>query len=276
MVENTPAHMDIVRSEFAQRVSYWEDVYLSKRNWDADARMRLEITRGFAQKYVPSEDASVLDVGCGAGIYMAEFSKMGYGPLTGVDITPEMIERAQALWPKLRPDSEPPTWVVSELENLPSKLSGEEYTLAVCAGLFEYLHDDDLALTALKKVIKPGGYLILTIPNSRALTPVQVMSNIKAGWNRLAPEKLRIPSAAAYYRKRYRLGKFLQQAENNGYESVEWRGHGHSMFPFLTSVSVIKFLNDQLGNMLDRTGTLPGFKWLQHAGTNYVVVLRAR
>ncbi|MEU6068884.1 MULTISPECIES: class I SAM-dependent methyltransferase [Streptomyces] len=46
--------------------------------------------------------AAILDYGCGYGRTMGELAEHGFGNLTGVDIAPEMINRARRLHPTMR------------------------------------------------------------------------------------------------------------------------------------------------------------------------------
>ena len=48
-----------------------------------------------------SPDARVLDYGCGYGRVMAELSKHGFRDVSGVDLSPALIERGRQLRPDL-------------------------------------------------------------------------------------------------------------------------------------------------------------------------------
>lgn len=264
---------DVIRTEFARRVSYWEDVYGNTANADYDAKMRLQLIVTFAKEYVPPPDAQVLDVGCGVGIGLQELVRTGYRNLVGTDITPEMIDRARALW-SARTPAISPEWIVCDLESLPAVLPNRAFTLVICAGLFEYLSDDRTSLAILRTMLADGGYLILTIPNRAAVTPLQLLVSVKKTWNRHVPRWLKIPSAAAYHRRQYSLSAFVRLARDEGFELVKWRGHGHNVIPLFTTLAPIKVINETLGGFLDRLGTRSGFQWMQGAGSNFVVVFR--
>ncbi|MEV6162873.1 class I SAM-dependent methyltransferase [Streptomyces sp. NPDC052052] len=49
-----------------------------------------------------SRDARVLDYGCGYGRVMAELSEHGFRDVSGVDLSPALIQRGRQLWPDLR------------------------------------------------------------------------------------------------------------------------------------------------------------------------------
>lgn len=44
----------------------------------------------------PGKDDTVLDVACGPGIVASEYAKL-VNPVTGIDLTPALIERAKAV-----------------------------------------------------------------------------------------------------------------------------------------------------------------------------------
>lgn len=272
--DGTGSPPELIRTEFARRVSYWEDVYGNSVNSDHDSKMRLQLIVDCAKECVPRQDVPVLDVGCGVGVCLQELARTGYRNLVGTDITPEMIDRARALWSSRAPAMSSAQWIVSDLESLPAVLPNGIFTLVICAGLFEYLPDDRTSLAILKTMLADGGYLILTIPNRYAVTPLQLFVSVKRIWNRHVPRWLRIPSAAAYHRRQYSLSAFVRLARNEGFEAVNWMGHGHYVIPSFMTSGLVKMINEILGGFLDRLGTRSGFQWIQRAGSNFVVVFR--
>jgi ubiquinone/menaquinone biosynthesis C-methylase UbiE len=103
----------------------------------------------------------VLDIGCGSGVYLREFFSMGFD-CYGVDISQEMVDTCKNL---LEADKHPDRVHVSkaEVEHLP--FQDGEFDLVICIGVLGYLLRDEKALSELKRIVKPGGYLLVNLTN---------------------------------------------------------------------------------------------------------------
>ncbi len=102
-----------------------------------------------------------LDIGCGSGVYLQEFFKRGFD-CYGVDISSEMVETCKKL---LHADQHPDRIHLfqGEVEKLPFK--DDEFDLVICIGVLGYLLRDEKALVELKRIVKPGGYLLVNLTN---------------------------------------------------------------------------------------------------------------
>ncbi len=98
----------------------------------------------------------VLDVGCGPAVYTDGLVRAGC-TIHGVDISPEMIALAkQGQFPKA-------SFSIGSVESLsfPSKT----FDGILCVGVLEYLEQWQAAVSEMARVIKPGGRIVVTIPN---------------------------------------------------------------------------------------------------------------
>ena len=96
----------------------------------------------------------LLDVGCGTGP-MIELLSKEYPDLrlTGLDITPGMIEAAQA---KGIPNA---TFVVGDSEDLP--FEDGSFDAVICANSFHHYPNPQAFFDGVKRVLRPGGRLVL-------------------------------------------------------------------------------------------------------------------
>lgn len=111
----------------------------------------------------PQKDDIVLDVGCAAGrqiFKLASQIKEGYG----TDIAQSFIDKANDFKAKHNADNTHFTQAV--IEELP--FEDEKFTKIICAEVLEHVHDKDVALRELKRVLKTDGVLIITVPNYNA------------------------------------------------------------------------------------------------------------
>lgn len=102
----------------------------------------------------------VLDVGCGTGA-AARAAAAVVGPsghVTGVDVNPGMIDVARSLPPVA---AAPIDWRVADATALP--LQGRSVDVVLCAQTLQFLPDKEQALSEIRRVLKPGARLALSL-----------------------------------------------------------------------------------------------------------------
>ena len=97
-------------------------------------------------------DARILDAGCGSGRNMVELAR--HGTVTGVELSKTSVCLARA-----RDAGE-----VIEGSVMEMPLDGDSFDLAASLDVIEHLEDDLGALRELRRVVKPGGSLLVTVP----------------------------------------------------------------------------------------------------------------
>lgn len=98
---------------------------------------------------------TVLDVGCGTGLLAHEIAKRGAREVVGIDFSKEGVEIARE---KYRAKN-----LEYRVEDLRDHRGS--YDIVVSLGTLEHMDDPLRALQRMKKLLKPGGLLILTCPN---------------------------------------------------------------------------------------------------------------
>jgi malonyl-CoA O-methyltransferase len=97
----------------------------------------------------------VLDAGCGSGRYMVHALQRGAMRVTGVDLSPEMLERARAELGAARPGVE---LRQGTLVALP--MPDEWADVTICGLVVGHLENLASALAELRRVTRPGGMLL--------------------------------------------------------------------------------------------------------------------
>jgi SAM-dependent methyltransferase len=120
------------------------------RHWWYRGRRRL-LDRVISRLPLPP-GTRILDAGCGSGRNMVELSR--YGAVTGVELSPVSVAAAR--------ERRVGEVVAGSIVDMP--LASEAFDLAVCLDVIEHLDDDRPALRELRRVVAPGGALLVTVP----------------------------------------------------------------------------------------------------------------
>ncbi len=124
---------------------------------------REAIALQLAQPLVSKNDGTLLDIGCGDGLFLSicdtklSLSERGW-KLSGIDYSESRIAHARR-WPYefARCNVE---------EGLP--FADSSYDVVFCGELIEHLYNPDAFVEECYRVIVPGGHLIITTPNLQA------------------------------------------------------------------------------------------------------------
>ncbi len=104
-----------------------------------------------------SRNRRVLDAGCGTGYGAAELSYAA-NSVTGIDLSEDAVGDARDKYQRRNLN-----WLVASCTALP--IADESFDLVVAFEVIEHLTDWQLLLTEAKRVLRPGGQLIVSTPN---------------------------------------------------------------------------------------------------------------
>jgi 2-polyprenyl-3-methyl-5-hydroxy-6-metoxy-1,4-benzoquinol methylase len=128
---------------------------LLDRIFRKDMYERFEFTM---QQSQPILDKSILDVGCGSGIYSLEYARQGARKVIGIDYSEKMIQLAKSrlISEKLGGICE---FQVSDIMNYNNEL---KFDISIAIGLFDYIKDPNPILNKMRKMTKEK--IILSFP----------------------------------------------------------------------------------------------------------------
>jgi predicted ATP-grasp superfamily ATP-dependent carboligase/ubiquinone/menaquinone biosynthesis C-methylase UbiE len=150
---------------FDQSTEYWRDVYRRDGLQGLIYRERMEAALYWVEQLDLPRDSAALDVGCGAGLMAAELGRRGLH-VTATDSSAEMVKTARrqartvGLTDAVRVD-------LADAHRLP--FTGGQFDLVISLGLLPWLHDPRRALQEMVRVLRPGGWIVVTADNRARL-----------------------------------------------------------------------------------------------------------
>jgi ubiquinone/menaquinone biosynthesis C-methylase UbiE len=98
----------------------------------------------------------ILDAGCGEGHLLEKIKNKRYDELFGADIHIVALKKARLRCPSAKISKQ-------DLTNL--KYKDNFFDIIICSGVIEHIPKYKEAIEEMKRVLRPGGSLIISIPN---------------------------------------------------------------------------------------------------------------
>jgi methionine biosynthesis protein MetW len=168
-----------------------------------------------------SPDNRCLDVGCGDGGTSGVWLNERVAGYVGVDISESAIRMASERGLDVR--------LIADAAELP--FPDGSFDLVVCTEVLEHLFEPQRALGEIRRVLRPGGQMIVTVPNLahwRNRLDLAVLGRWNPRGDHLSPvEPWRDPHV-----RFFTLGALVKLTEQSGFEVVERGGHTQFGLPY--------------------------------------------
>ncbi len=138
-----------------QRYDSWYETPLGKTS----DRLERELIFSMAEV---REGEKVLDAGCGTGIYSIELARMG-ARVTALDASSDMLDWARAKTGKAGLEID---FIKADGLKIPFPDGHFDLVLSVC--MLCFVKERDAALLEMRKVLRPGGRIVVALLNSRS------------------------------------------------------------------------------------------------------------
>src|SRR5215469_18189048 len=251
-------HQTLVDTHFDLNVAGWRDVYDQVSVDGAIYRKRLEIVLSWIDELAIPSGEKVLEIGCGSGRCTVALAQRGYlvhamdSAAGMVDATHERVSQAGM--------KSSVSIGLGDSHNLAFRDGNFDLVLAI--GVMPYLHSPQNALSEMARVLKPGGFLLVTAGNrwrlKRILDPwfspltqpaSKVVKTILRRFRKPQPGKPSLPMRFDSLREiedwLFSLGLAKVKARTVGFPPLTFRGR-----PILREQTSI-MLNDWLQRLAD-------------------------
>ncbi len=153
--------------------SVFKDSYDGLEGYVPEADLNLGCGIPTAYANIQSRD-TVIDLGSGAGndCFVARRLVGPDGEVIGIDMTPEMIERAKSNVHKLGYDNV--KFRLGDIENLPVTANKADVVISNC--VINLVPDKYMAFHEIMRILKPGGHFCISDIVSEGVIPAELMA----------------------------------------------------------------------------------------------------
>jgi SAM-dependent methyltransferase len=163
-----PVQQKLVDTHFHLHVAQWRDVYQQAGVEGAIYRKRLEIVLEWIDNLAIPAGEKVLEIGCGGGRCTVALAQRGY-LVWAIDSVPGMLDSTQQLVAHEGAKSSVSIGLGDAHE---LAFQDGSFAVVLAIGVIPYLHSPQKALREMARVLKPGGFLLVTAGNRWRLNNV--------------------------------------------------------------------------------------------------------
>jgi len=259
---------------FESTAAYWRSVYSDERLVPTIYQDRHSTALGWVQDLGLRPNARILEVGCGAGLLTVALARNGY-MVDALDSTDAML---QMTWNRAaRQDLQDRVRVhAGDVHALP--FQAHSFDLVIALGVIPWLHSEQLALREMRRVLKSGGFLLVTADNNARLDRIldPLSSPLLAPLRLAAKHFLRLcrlwSPASRFQAKRHYPAEIDASIAECGFDRVKSSTVGFGPFTFLGKSVFTDAVGVRLHRRLQTLASRQGAFLLGRAGSHYLVL----
>jgi ubiquinone biosynthesis O-methyltransferase len=225
---------DDLQKRLNQLYNYEKDI-ITKTHHRNRLNLFFLLVKDLMEKKIITCFDNAIDIGCNAGIYSKILSDFGFREVLGVDIGSDSIAKAN-----LNFSSNQPNRIIEfQQQNAENLFTDKQFDFLLCTEVIEHTENPAKVVENIKKLLKPQGIAIITLPNKISLSYflVYLVYNLK---NRPISSELQNHLDYPFY-------KSMKLFRNSNLKILKTTGTNlffiDAMFPFLTKISFFPLLN---------------------------------
>jgi ubiquinone/menaquinone biosynthesis C-methylase UbiE len=263
-----------VNEYFESSSAYWQNIYSEKELLPRIYQDRHNTTLAWIRRLGLRKEARILEVGCGAGLMSVALAREGY-TVDAMDSTSAMLHitesnaRVQGVENRIRVH-------LADLHALP--FEARRFDLVIAIGVIPWLHSERVAFEEMQRVLKPGGYLLITADNDarliRTLDPAScpLFAPLRKAARRVLQRFGRWSPATGFQAKRHDRQEVHRLMKRSGFQELQSCTVGFGPFTFfgipLFADSMGTRIHERLQTLASRTRWSP----LRWTGSHYLVL----
>jgi ubiquinone/menaquinone biosynthesis C-methylase UbiE len=259
---------------FESTAAYWKTVYGDDRLLPTIYQDRHNTALGWLYDLGLHPSARILEVGCGAGLITSALARNGY-TVDALDSTTAMLQmtRNDAAHHRLQHRIR---LYAADVHALP--FQADTFDVVIAIGVIPWLHSERLALQQIQRVLKPGGYLLVTADNNARLNRIlDPLSSPLLAPLRLSAKRLLWlcglwSPASGFQPKRHYPREFNRMIGDCGFECVKSRTVGFGPFTFVGKTLVNDAIGVRVHRRLQTIASRRGLFPLRWTGAHYLVL----
>jgi ubiquinone/menaquinone biosynthesis C-methylase UbiE len=263
-----------VSDYFESDAAYWKTLYSGDRLLPTIYQDRHNTALALIQDLKLDTSARILEVGCGAGLLTSALARNGH-TVDALDSTMVMLQMTRngaahhAVQRRIRMYS-------ADVHALPFR--AHTFDLVIAIGVIPWLHSERLALREMRRVLKEGGYLLVTADNNARLNRIldPLSSPCSAPFRLLAKRVLRLcrlwSPRPGFQPKRHYPRQFNRSIGDCGFEHVKSRTVGFGPFTFFGKALLTDAVGIRLHRWLQTVASRRASSPLHWTGAHYVVL----
>ena len=167
-----------------ETATYEVEAQIEATHWWFVVRRRL-LGRMIATLPLPT-DSSVLDIGSSTGTNLRLLKQVGFSNVQGLDFSEEAVRWC----------AEKQLGIVKRGDICALPFEDECIDMVLATDIIEHVEDDGLALREIRRVLRPGGYVLITVPAFEEIWGLQ--------------------DEVAHHKRRYRKEMLVSRIEDAG------------------------------------------------------------
>ena len=251
----------------------WKQLYRDRGLKSEIFSYRQAVALNWIAESVSLRNADVLDVGCGAGPATVALAQRG-ARVKAIDTVTRMVSLTQ----QSASEAGVSDLVEASIGDI-HRLNFREnsFDAVVAIGVIYWLHSPTQALNEVFRVLKPGGYLVVSADNAKRLTYAADPAHLPSilGLRRRAARLLRSlglrKAASSIPVNRYSIEEFDQLIAAMGFRKMKQLTVGFGPFSFCECHFIPDLVGIKLHGFLQRLAQC-GFASLAGRGNHYVVL----